>query len=104
MIARYKPNKRSESARSAGIDVPVTSRQTRVFLWVFSVVLVLTAGTAFLFKLIEFVYTAIHGSGALTSFLIPVMNYLIVAAGFACLFVWAYLRGQFHNVEKAKYR
>jgi len=101
MIARYNPN---EPDTHAAGDAPPVSRQTRLFLWGFSVVLVVTAGTAFLFKLIEFVYTAVHGTGALTSFLIPVTNYLLVAAGFACLFFWAYLGGQFRNVERAKYR
>ena len=79
--------------------------QTRRFLWVFSVTMVLTAGTAFIFKLIEFFLTATReGPGALASFLIPVLNYLMVAAGFFCLFLWAYLSGQFRDLEAPKYR
>jgi cbb3-type cytochrome oxidase maturation protein len=67
--------------------------------------MVLTAGTAFLFKLIEFFVTATsQGADALASFLIPVLNYLLVAAGFLCLFLWAYSSGQFRDVEHAKYR
>jgi cbb3-type cytochrome oxidase maturation protein len=78
---------------------------TRWFILVFSVVMVLTAGTAFLFKLIEFIRTATtQGPAAMGSFLIPVLNYLMVAAGFAFLFLWAYLSGQFRDVESAKYR
>ncbi len=83
----------------------VTSPRARMFLWVFSVIMVLAAGIAFLFKLIEFFYTATKsGSDALGSFLIPVLTYLTVAAGFACMFVWAYLTGQFRNVERTKMR
>ncbi len=82
-----------------------TSPQVRRFLWVFSVAMVLIAGSAFLFKLIEFYTIATtHGPDALGSFLIPVANYLLVAAGFFCLFLWAYVSGQFRDVEAPKYR
>ena len=78
---------------------------TRRFLWIFSITLVLVAGTAFVFKLIDFYWTATtQGPEALASFLIPVLNYLLVAAGFFCLFLWAYSTGQFRDMEAAKYR
>ena len=81
------------------------SRGTRRFLWIFSVAMVVTAGTAFAFKLIEFIHTATTtGPSAMGSFLIPVLNYLMVAAGFGLLFLWAYLSGQFRDLESAKYR
>jgi hypothetical protein len=84
---------------------PPTSRRARWFLWIFSVVMVLTAGSAFAFKLIEFFLTATQkGSDALASFLIPLLNYLLVAGGFFCLFLWAWLSGQLRDVESAKYR
>lgn len=80
-------------------------RGSRLFLWIFSVLMVVTAGTAFIFKFIEFMYTAIHdGRNAMASFLIPLLNYLIVAAGFFCLFLWAFFSGQFRNVEQTKLR
>ena len=81
------------------------SPRARWFLWAFSVTLVLVAGSAFFMKLIEFFNIATtDGSDALASFLIPVLNYLLVAAGFFCLFLWAYLSGQFRDIEAAKYR
>jgi hypothetical protein len=81
------------------------TRRAGRFVWVFGTVLVLTAGTAFVFKLIEFVHVATRpGADALASFLIPVLNYLIVAAGFGCLFLWAYSRGEFRDVERTKLR
>lgn len=81
------------------------SARVRFFLWVFSFVLVGVAGTAFVMKLIEFIATATRdGSDALASFLIPVLNYLLVAAGFFCLFLWAYFSGQFRDLEAPKYR
>ena len=84
---------------------PAPSRGARRFLWIFSIVMVLTAGTAFVFKLIEFIHTATQkGPAAMGSFLIPVLNYLMVAAGFALLFLWAYFSGQFRDIEAPKYR
>ncbi len=81
------------------------SPKARRFLWAFSVAMVLTAGSAFVLKLIEFFATATRsGSDALASFLIPVLNYLIVAAGFFCLFLWAYFSGQFRDLEAPKHR
>ncbi len=81
------------------------SKSKRWFLVVFSIVMVALAGTAFVVKLIEFFTTATQGGPeALGSFLIPVLNYLLVAAGFFCLFLWAYFSGQFSDVEAAKYR
>lgn len=77
----------------------------RRFIWIFGAALVLSAGTAFLFKLYEFYHTATtSGPEALGSFLIPVLNYLVVASGFFCLFLWAYLSGQFRDLEAPKYR
>ena len=85
--------------------VPRISRGRRWFLWVFSIAMVITAGTAFIFKLIDFFYTATHGGpDAMGSFLVPVLNYLLVAGGFVCLFLWAYFTGQFRDVEGPKYR
>jgi cbb3-type cytochrome oxidase maturation protein len=55
--------------------------------------------------LIEFITVATtDGPDAMGTFLIPVMNYLLVAAGFLCLFLWAYFTGQYRDVEGPKYR
>ncbi len=81
------------------------SGATKRFLWLFSVTMVVVAGTAFTIKLIEFIHTATtDGPDALGSFMIPVLNYLLVAAGFFCLFIWAYSAGQFRDLEAAKFR
>lgn len=91
--------------RPVRISEDAPSPAARRFLWLFSIAMVLVAGSAFIFKLIEFIFTATtQGPGALASFLIPVLNYLLVAAGFFCLFFWAYFAGQFRDLEAAKYR
>ena len=84
------------------------SPRGRAFLWVFSIFLVVTAGSAFAFKLYEFIHVALTGdpggSNEMASFLIPVVTYLVVAAGYFCLFLWAYATGQFRDVEAPKLR
>jgi len=102
MIARKD---RSTREGTEAIERTSLSPRSRMFLWVFSWVMIITAGTAFLFKLIEFFHTATTmGRGALASFLIPLLTYLIVAAGFASMFMWSYLSGHYKDVEAAKYR
>lgn len=89
---------------------PTVSTATRRFLWIFSIVMVLTAGSAFGIKLVEFLleFSGNVGRGAARSNVLfaiaPLLTYLIVAAGFACLFLWAYLTGQFRDVERPKFR
>jgi nitrogen fixation-related uncharacterized protein len=109
MISRYP----DESLPPTTERQPL-SRTGRIFLWVFSATMVLTAGSAFVFKLIEFLYsfsiarnTVPGGDGVRPGFMFaisPLVNYLIVAAGFACLFLWAFLSGQFRDIEGPKYR
>jgi cbb3-type cytochrome oxidase maturation protein len=105
MSSRERRTESIESVTKSTDGTSATSPRVRWFLWVFSVAMILTAGTAFLFKLIEFFVTATsEGPSALASFLIPVLNYLLVATGFLFLFLWAYFSGQFRDVESAKYR
>ena len=104
----------SKSSRDTPPAAPLSpaplTRGTRRFLWIFSVVMVITAGTAFLIKLVEFLYQfsgAAGAAGVQPGFIFaiaPLLTYLIVATGFACLFLWAYFSGQFRNVEGPKYR
>ena len=77
----------------------------RWFLWIFGPTVIVVAGVAFIFKLTEFIYVATNkGPDSMGTFLIPVMNYLLVAAGFLCMFLWAYFTGQYRDVEAPKYR
>ena len=75
------------------------------FVWIFGAAVVIVAGAAFLMKLVDFWVTATtDGPDALGSFLIPVLNYLLVAGGFAFMFLWAYSKGHFRDLEAPKYR
>lgn len=84
-------------------DTGGATRRVNQFVWGFGVIMVLIAGGGFIFKLIEFL-TAFNSGEPFQFSIIPVMTYLIVAAGFGCLFMWAYLAGQFKDIEGPKYR
>jgi len=73
------------------------------FVWGFGLIMVIIAGGGFIFKLYEFL-TAIGSDAQFQFSIIPVMTYLIVAAGFGCLFMWGFLAGQFKDIEEPKFR
>jgi|GEM_PF-1996024 len=101
MIATGKQDENDSSVEERLGDSPSRSRQW--FLWIFSIVMIVTAGSAFIFKLIEFTMTFM-AEKSIRFAIMPLLTYLIVASGFGCLFIWSILTGQFRDVEKAKYR
>ena len=74
----------------------------RVWVLAFFVVAVTAGGLQFVRKLFAFLSTIRKDELAGFAF-DPVLIYGVVTAGFLCLLVWAFLTGQFKDVEKAKY-
>ena len=76
----------------------------RVFtpLHVFFCLFVLTAGSLFVFKLSAFLSTIRKDELAGFAF-DPILIYAFVALGFLCLLVWAYMSGQFRDIERPKH-
>jgi len=68
----------------------------------FFVLACITAGGMFCFKLHEFLRTIKRDELAGFAF-DPIVIYGLVACGFFLLLVWAFLSGQFKDVERAKY-
>jgi hypothetical protein len=66
------------------------------------VVVVLGAGGGFAFKLVEFAQTLRAGPDVSFA-LMPIVTYLVVAAGFFCLLAWATLGGHFRDLESPKH-
>jgi nitrogen fixation-related uncharacterized protein len=73
------------------------SRVGAVVLGVGTVVAALT----FSYKIVEFVMT-LDSPEAPGFAVVPVVTYFIVAAGYVLLFLWAYLNGQFADMERPK--
>lgn len=67
------------------------------------VLFVVPAGLAFINKFMKFVGTV--GTDEMGgAALVPMLNYLMVAAGFICLMVWAAASGMFREVEAPKHQ
>ncbi len=78
------------------------SRGKRIFLIVFALAILAPAGYGFVEKLMLFVL-AVKRDLIAGFTIVPVVNYLIVTAGMACLLVWAIINGMFRNIEAPKY-
>lgn len=77
------------------------SRAKSIVVWVIAILILLPAGAGFIDKLVQFFRTFGLEEGGFT--IIPIMNYLLVAAGFICLLIWAVARGMFRDIEGPKY-
>lgn len=78
------------------------SRKHRVLLWLFVLFLLVPGAVGFLDKLVMFfrvLFTTQDGGFAI----VPILNYLLVAAGLLCLFAWAVAHGMFRDIERPKY-
>ncbi len=69
---------------------------------VFFVTFVTIAGGMFTFKLFSFMKTIKRDELAGFAF-DPILIYAFVAIGFVFLLAWAWLSGQFHDIERAKF-
>ena len=68
----------------------------------FFVLAVTAAGCMFMYKLSAFMKTIKRDELAGFAF-DPIVIYAVVAMGFLCMLAWAFLSGQFKNVEQPKY-
>jgi nitrogen fixation-related uncharacterized protein len=80
----------------------IERRGPRSAVHVFFVLAVTAAGCMFCYKLFSFLKTIKKDELAGFAF-DPILVYGLVAMGFLCLLAWAYLSGQFRDVERPKY-
>jgi nitrogen fixation-related uncharacterized protein len=79
-----------------------SERREKIALWAAMVIGILCAGTAFVYKVAEFLFTL--GSDDVQGFAdVPVSVYFVVATGWLCLFAWCYVSGKFTDVESTKW-
>ena len=81
---------------------PKRAGDSKRAIHIFFILAVTTAGCMFTFKLFSFLKTIKKDELAGFAF-DPILIYGFVAMGFLCLLAWAYLTGQFRDVERAKY-
>jgi len=77
-------------------------RREKTVLWVSMILGILCAGTAFAYKVAEFMFTL--GSDDVQGFAdVPVTVYFTVTAGWLCLLAWCFKSGKFVDVERTKW-
>ena len=76
--------------------------RTFTVVHVFFVLFVMTAGGMFCYKLFAFLSTIRKDELAGFAF-DPIITYGFVAFGFLLLLAWAYMTGQFKNIERPKH-
>ncbi len=76
--------------------------KSRTLITMFFVSAVTAAGCMFAFKLFSFLKTIKRDELAGFAF-DPIMIYAFVAVGFMFLLAWAFLTGQFRNIEQPKH-
>ena len=79
------------------------SSKNPLWVWIFLWSITILADLGFAFKLFEFT-RAWASEGAANFAIVPVASYLAVAVGFLCIFIWSFNRGEYKDVERAKYR
>jgi hypothetical protein len=77
-------------------------RRGRIILWTAMIAGLIAAGTAFSYKVAEFIFTL--GSKDVQGFAdVPVTVYFAVAAGWLCLLGYCFASGKFKDIESSKW-
>jgi hypothetical protein len=80
----------------------MSERSKKLILWTAMLSGLAMAGTAFAYKIAEFIFTL--GSEEVQGFAdFPVTVYFFVAAGWLCILVWCFATGKFGDLERAKH-
>lgn len=73
-----------------------------IVLGIMATAIVVPAAIGFITKFVYFVQTLrTDNTGSFA--IVPMVNYLVVAAGFLCLLIWAAYKGMFRDIEGPKY-
>ncbi len=90
------------SNSTASGTIQPKSRNKKIVLWIISIGIILPGAYGFIEKFIQFIRTLnTEEGGGFT--IIPILNYLIMTAGFTCLLVWAAYHGMFKDIERPKH-
>jgi nitrogen fixation-related uncharacterized protein len=91
----------TKQSNDSELETPGAKR-LRTGFHMFFITICVAAGGMFIFKLFSFMKTIKREEMDGFAF-DPIMIYALVAMGFLTLLVWAYLTGQFRDIEGPKY-
>jgi hypothetical protein len=92
-----------ESAEPPALpDEDNMERRGKIILWTAMIAGLVAAGTAFTYKVAEFIFTL--GSKDVQGFAdVPVTVYFVVACGWLCLLAFCFASGKFKDIESSKW-
>ncbi len=79
------------------------NREYNITIVIISMVVLILTAISFIYKMAHFVMIALSGE-AVGFATIPIVNYIMAGSGFLLLLLWAFLTGQFRDIEGPKYR
>ena len=74
------------------------SKRDKIITYIMIFLVILPGGLSFIAKIAS--YFMVEVEEGMSGFALPFFNYLFVALGFVCLFVWAFLSGHFKDIDK----
>ncbi len=77
------------------------SKKEKTIVFVTMFLVIIPGAISFFLKVGS--YFMVEVEEGMSGFVMPFFNYLFVALGFVALFVWAYLKGHFKDIEKPAY-
>ncbi len=92
-----------KTAPSSPLDKPQPKSGPRtIVLALLAMVFIIPAGYGFSVRFMSF-FRTLQADEQARFTIVPMLNYLAVAGGFICLFIWAVFRGMFRDIERPKY-
>lgn len=74
------------------------SKRDKIITYFMIIFVILPGGVSFIAKIAS--YFMVEMEEGMSGFALPFFNYLFIALGFVCLFVWAFLSGHFKDIDK----
>ncbi len=74
------------------------NKREKFLLYFVVLFVIIPGGISFFIKIVSYFMVGLEEG--MSGFALPFINYLFIAMGFVFLFVWAYLRGHFEDIEK----
>ncbi|MBI4848534.1 MAG: hypothetical protein HY808_08195 [Nitrospirae bacterium] len=77
------------------------SKRDKIIAYCMIIFVIIPGGISFIAKVGS--YFMVEMEEGMSGFAMPFFNYLFVAMGFVCLFVWAFFMGHFKDIDKPSY-
>lgn len=77
------------------------SKRDKIITYFMIIFVIIPGGLSFIAKIAS--YFMVEMEEGMSGFALPFFNYLFIAIGFICLFIWAFFMGHFKDIDKPSY-